>query len=57
MGLLVRDNLFVSSLKGTTMPMVGKKKFGYGAKGMAAASKEAKKTGKPMMKAKPKKKK
>jgi hypothetical protein len=39
------------------MPMVGKKKFGYGAKGMAEASKEAKKTGKPMMKAKPKKKK
>jgi hypothetical protein len=42
------------------MPMVGKKKFGYGAAGMAAASKEAKKTGMPMKKkekAKPKKKK
>jgi hypothetical protein len=38
------------------MPMVGKKSFGYGAAGMAAAKKEAKKTGKPMkMKAKKKK--
>ena len=35
--------------------MVGKKKFGYGAAGMAAASKEAKKTGKPMKKEKKKK--
>ncbi len=35
--------------------MVGKKKFGYGAAGMAAAKKAAKKTGKPMMKAKKKK--
>jgi hypothetical protein len=40
------------------MPMVGKKKFGYGKAGMAAANKESKKTGEPMkMKAKPKKKK
>jgi hypothetical protein len=42
------------------MPMVGKKKFGYGAAGMAAAKKESKKTGEPMKmkeKAKPKKKK
>jgi hypothetical protein len=40
------------------MPMVGKKEFGYGAKGMAAAKKEAKKTGKPMkMQGKSKKKK
>ena len=30
------------------MPMVGKKKFSYGAKGMAAAKKESAKTGKPM---------
>ena len=37
------------------MPMVGKKKFGYTAKGKAAAKMEAKKTGKPMMKAKKKK--
>jgi hypothetical protein len=55
MGLLVRGNLFVSTLKGKVMPMVGKKKFGYGAAGMAAASKEAKKTGKPMKKEKKKK--
>lgn len=39
------------------MPMVGKKEFSYGAKGIAAAKKEAKKTGKPMVKAKSKKKK
>lgn len=40
------------------MPMVGKKEFSYGAKGMAAAKKEAKKTGAPMkMKAKAKSKK
>jgi hypothetical protein len=43
------------------MPMVGKKEFSYGKAGMAAAAKEAKKTGKPMKKAKakakPKKKK
>ncbi|ANH49428.1 hypothetical protein uvFWCGRAMDCOMC449_08 [Freshwater phage uvFW-CGR-AMD-COM-C449] len=40
------------------MPMVGKKEFSYGAKGMAAAKKEAKKTGKPMkMQDKSKKKK
>lgn len=32
------------------MPNVGGKKFGYGAKGMAAAKSEAKKTGKPMTK-------
>jgi len=32
------------------MPNVGGKKFGYDKKGMAAASKEAKKTGKPMKK-------
>ena len=30
------------------MPMVGKKKFSYGDKGMAAAKKESAKTGKPM---------
>jgi hypothetical protein len=39
------------------MPMVGKKEFSYGKAGMAAASKEAKKTGKPMkMKSKAKSK-
>lgn len=32
------------------MPMVGKKEFSYGKAGMAAAAKEAKKTGKPMKK-------
>ena len=35
------------------MPMVGDKKFGYGAKGMAAAKKAAVKTGKPMKMVKP----
>jgi len=30
------------------MPNVGGKKFGYGSKGMKAARKEAKRTGKPM---------
>jgi hypothetical protein len=55
MGLLVRGNLFVSTLKGKVMPMVGKKEFGYSAKGMAMAKAEAKKTGKPMKKAKKKK--
>jgi len=39
------------------MPMVGKKKYGYGAKGMAAAKKEAMKSGKPIKITKPKKKK
>jgi hypothetical protein len=39
------------------MPKVGKKEFAYTPKGMAMAKKEAKKSGKPMMKAKPKKKK
>ena len=34
------------------MPSVGKKKFSYGKKGMAAAKKYAMKTGKPMKKAK-----
>ncbi len=34
------------------MPMVGKKKFPYTAKGKADAKKEAKKSGKPMKKAK-----
>lgn len=34
------------------MPMVGKKKFPYTAKGKAAAKKEAKKSGMPMKKAK-----
>lgn len=34
------------------MPMVGKKKFPYTAAGKNAAKKEAKKTGKPMKKAK-----
>ena len=34
------------------MPMVGKKKFRYKAKGKAAAKKEAKKPGMPMKKAK-----
>lgn len=32
------------------MPSVGKKKFSYGKKGMAAAKKHAMKTGKPMVK-------
>lgn len=32
------------------MPMVGGKKYGYDAKGMAAAKKAAEKTGKPMKK-------
>jgi len=36
--------------RGNNMPNVGGKKFGYDKKGMAAASKEAKKTGKPMNK-------
>jgi hypothetical protein len=31
------------------MPMVGKKEFSYGPKGMAMAKKEAKKTGKKMV--------
>jgi hypothetical protein len=39
------------------MPKVGKKEFAYTPQGMAMAKKQAKKTGKPMMKAKPKKKK
>jgi hypothetical protein len=34
------------------MPMVGKKEFPYTPKGKKAAKKEAKKTGKPMKKAK-----
>jgi hypothetical protein len=34
------------------MPKVGKKEFPYTAKGMAAAKKESKKTGKPVKKAK-----
>ncbi len=34
------------------MPSVGKKKFSYGKKGMAAAKSYAKKTGKPMKKTK-----
>ena len=34
------------------MPSVGKKKFSYGKKGMAAAKNYAKKTGKPMKKTK-----
>lgn len=33
------------------MPMVGGKKYGYDAKGMAAAKKAADKTGKPVKKA------
>ena len=36
------------------MPKVGKKEFAYTPKGMAMAKAEARKTGKPMMKAKPK---
>jgi len=32
------------------MPMVGKKEYPYTAKGMAMAKKDAKKTGKPMIK-------
>jgi hypothetical protein len=39
------------------VPKVGKKEFAYTPKGVAMAKKEAKKTGKPMMKAKDKKKK
>lgn len=57
MGLLVRGNLFVSLLKGAAMPKVGKKEFAYTPKGMAMAKAESKKTGKPMVKAKSKKKK
>jgi hypothetical protein len=38
------------------MPMVGKKKFPYTAKGEAMADKEVKKTGKPMKKVKKTKK-
>jgi hypothetical protein len=34
------------------MPKVGGKKFGYGSKGMAAAKKYAKKTGKKVVKKK-----
>ena len=37
------------------MPMVGKKEYPYTKAGMAAAKKEAKKSGKPMKKAKKKK--
>jgi len=37
------------------MPQVGKKMFGYGPAGMAAAKKEAAKTGKKVQKKKPKK--
>lgn len=36
------------------MPMVGKKEFPYTAKGKTAAKNEAKKTGKPIIKAKKK---
>ena len=36
------------------MPKVGKKEFAYTPKGMAMAKAEAKKSGKPMIKAKPK---
>lgn len=39
------------------MPKVGNKKFAYTPKGMEMAKKAAKKTGKPMVKAKDKKKK
>ena len=35
------------------MPKVGNKMFGYGGAGMAAAKKEAVKTGKPMKMTKP----
>jgi len=38
------------------MPMVGNKKFGYTAKGKAAAKAESKKSGKPMKMDKKKKK-
>jgi hypothetical protein len=38
------------------MPKVGKMEFPYTAKGMADAKKASKKTGKPMVKAKKKKK-
>jgi hypothetical protein len=38
------------------MPKVGMKEFAYTAAGMKAAKMEAKKTGKPMKKAAPKKK-
>ena len=37
------------------MPIVGSKHYSYGPKGMAAAKKEAKRTGKPMMNKKGKK--
>jgi hypothetical protein len=39
------------------MPNVGGKSYGYGAKGMAAAKKASKKTGKPMKMTKKKQKK
>lgn len=39
------------------MPRVGSKTFGYDRKGRDAAKKEAKRTGKPIMKDKPSKKK
>ena len=38
------------------MPMVGKKKYSYGPKGMAAARAAAKRTGKPLSMRKKKKK-
>ena len=42
-------NFFQFSEKGDLkVPSVGKKKFSYGKKGMAAAKSYAKKTGKPM---------
>jgi hypothetical protein len=64
LGVLRRKPMHVARLKqyphatrkANNMPMVGKKEFSYGAAGMKAAKKAAKKTGKPMkMKAKKKK--
>ena len=48
--LEIREQSRLIKERGETMPNVGGKKFGYDKKGMAAASKEAKKTGKPMKK-------
>ena len=46
----IRNQSRLIKERGEIMPNVGGKKFGYDKKGMAAASKEAKKTCKPMKK-------
>lgn len=48
--LQIRNQSRLIRERGNNMPNVGGKKFGYDKKGMAAASREAKKTGKPMKK-------